>query len=172
MFKPMAPTTTTGGPMATTTTTGGEATHAHVQSLPCNIKYDGPADVSGRLIVKQHADGGLETAFRGRELRGVDAPLRRGTTGLVVHTGDGTARVTARVIGPSLPPPSFLLPLGAPRSSAPKRASNSANGRRDGKPWRRMRTMSRMPLYCSCLRTLGCSYPNAAKPSLGLMQRA
>ena len=93
MFKPMATTTTTGGPMATTTTTGGEATHVHVQSLPCNIKYDGPADVSGRLIVKQHADGGLETAFRGRELRGVDAPLRKGTTGLVVDTGDGTARV-------------------------------------------------------------------------------
>lgn len=79
--------------MATTTTTGGAATHAHVQSLPCNIKYDGPADVSGRLLVKQHADGGLETAFRGRELRGVDAPLRKGTTGLVVDTGDGTARV-------------------------------------------------------------------------------
>ena len=93
MFKPMATTTTFGGPMATTTTTGSEATHAHVQSLPCNIKYDGPADVSGRLIVKQHAGGGLETAFRGRELRGVDAPLRKGTTGLVVDTGDGTARV-------------------------------------------------------------------------------
>ena len=40
---------------------------------------------------------------------------------------------------------------------SPKRASNSPKGRRDGKPWRRMRTLSRMPRHCSCLRTLGCS---------------
>ena len=84
----MADTTTT----TTTTKTTAAPKHAHVQSLPCNLAFDGPADVSGRLQVRR-GDDGLESAFRGRELRGVDAKLPAGCTGLVVDTSDNTARV-------------------------------------------------------------------------------
>eukprot|EP00965_Chrysotila_dentata_P118974 3933660-Pleurochrysis_carterae.AAC.3 len=70
---------------------------------------------------------------------------------------------------PTLPP--FAGCTSLPSKMAPYLASNSANGIRDGKPCLRMRTISRMPEYCSCERTRGCSKPKAAMPSFGLTQR-
>ena len=62
-----------------------------VQHLPCNIAFDGPADVSSRFIARG-ADG-LEAAFRGRKLKGLDVPLPAGTTGVVLDTSAGEARI-------------------------------------------------------------------------------
>ena len=93
-------------------------TQSTVQSLPCNIAYDGNADVGARLIVRgegmfprrrtrrigpggdscatrraTHAGDSLETAFRGRRLLGSDAPLPSSVTGVVLETDDGRATV-------------------------------------------------------------------------------
>jgi len=78
---------------ATTTSTGANGSrHATVQSLPCSIEYDGPAAVGARMIVRGEGDA-LESAFRGRKLRGRDAPLPAGVTGCVLDTTDGDASI-------------------------------------------------------------------------------
>lgn len=102
---------------ATTTSTDANGSrHATVQSLPCSIEYDGPAAVGARMIVRgegarallkfpcAHPDmiisapfetlgDALESAFRGRKLRGRDAPLPAGVTGCVLDTTDGDASI-------------------------------------------------------------------------------
>ena len=64
-----------------------------MQSLPCDIDHDGHADVSARLVVRDAGGGALESAFRGRALRGRDVALPAGVTGLVLDTTGGDARI-------------------------------------------------------------------------------
>ena len=105
---------------------------SNVQSLPCNIAYEGDADVAARLLVKGQgaapasraracARGSgkprtllgddLQTAFRGRRLLGRDVPTPPGVVGVVLEERDGAPAVrstfgSVRVWGHDEAPPS------------------------------------------------------------------
>ena len=103
---------------------------SNVQSLPCNIAYDGDADVAARLLVKGQgaapasrascARGSkprtllgddLQTAFRGRRLLGRDVPTPPGVVGVVLEEREGAPAVRStfggvRVWGHDEAPPS------------------------------------------------------------------
>jgi ribonuclease H2 subunit C len=69
-----------------------------VHHLPCQIKYDGPADVAGFFRVEPLARGAaahreagetLVSTFRGRRLLGQEVPLPAGCDGLVLVPRSG-----------------------------------------------------------------------------------